>query len=393
MNFNFHKVKKHQKHVKGWSRVLMCVAYMLIFMGWFIVLANGLSMFFASDFSTIAWYSSDGYHQIKIDKGFLIISAFLKIIGSGYCLIRQGNEALKIYKAIVGEYTEAEAGRTNGITMTERKTKQMRHHKCHVKKITVVQLVILFLQCLVIKREATLKIDEYLTSEYEKLPLNATMSHSMSLYETFYGNDSIYEEPYNPIQDSEWDYLMTHANDTFVPQPDQANPDFMPVESTTSEVMPIPSTTADAITDDNDGFTKDAMEEEEKHHHKKQHNKMLDMINKVFDTHDMTETQAKNHFHMIIACGVIIGFIWVCSINIIAQAIYICLVNKALHHQHHLEQHFMGPEAQSPPPAARAAEAIAVVAPEPEIQYVYAPQGQPPMQVSGSVSGQRNFMV
>lgn len=58
--------------------------------------------------------------------------AFASIL-TGYFSLRQGRNTLKIVNPILKEYKDAMSGVTQGISMTERKSKAMGTHKKEIK--------------------------------------------------------------------------------------------------------------------------------------------------------------------------------------------------------------------------------------------------------------------
>jgi len=61
-------------------------------------------------------------HYLKMDQGTLVFFGFVKIVLS--CMFwKQGRATLKIFTPILKEYWDAERGATQGIQMSERKSK------------------------------------------------------------------------------------------------------------------------------------------------------------------------------------------------------------------------------------------------------------------------------
>jgi len=83
--------------------------------------------------SKVLWVDADGSIQFfQLEKGGLFFFALMKIL-TGYFSLRQGRSSLKIAKPILKEYKDAMTGVTQGISMSERKSKAMSAHKSEIK--------------------------------------------------------------------------------------------------------------------------------------------------------------------------------------------------------------------------------------------------------------------
>ena len=89
---------------------------------------------------------------LRFTPGIMYLMIMLKML-SGYLFIRQAKQAFKIFKGIVKEYRNAELGLTNGIQMVNRKSKEIKSHKSFVKKITLAQILIYMVACIMLKNE------------------------------------------------------------------------------------------------------------------------------------------------------------------------------------------------------------------------------------------------
>lgn len=83
-------------------------------------------------------------YTFQFDYDSLKMMCIAKILGA-LLFIYQFKPTLKIFKPILKQYRDAEQGITQGIAMTERVHKKMKAHKCSVKKITVLLIVIILI--------------------------------------------------------------------------------------------------------------------------------------------------------------------------------------------------------------------------------------------------------
>lgn len=139
---------KHQKNLKWWAKVLKYAGFFMIYCGVMTIVCNGLFCLVADSFTDMGWYNADGsYTNFTIDKTGLIFGTVLKIV-YGYFMYRQGKGSVLVYKQLLKEYTDAETGVTQGIAMTERKSKKMIAHSQQVKKITWAYCFVTIVACL-----------------------------------------------------------------------------------------------------------------------------------------------------------------------------------------------------------------------------------------------------
>lgn len=124
--------------------------------------------------------------------------AFFKIIYGGIFELYQGKKALELFKGIYTQYVHAETGRTAGIEMSERKSKQILSHVGFAWKIALAQLLIVFVGCIVLKTEldnvATTFINGIYMNEtsnlnHTKSVSEITLGHSLDLYNAIYGSE------------------------------------------------------------------------------------------------------------------------------------------------------------------------------------------------------------
>jgi len=80
----------------------------------------------------------------QVDQRGLAFFAFVKIL-TGYFSFRQGRGTLDIVKPILKEYKDAEAGITQGIQMSERKSKLAHSHIGEIKKLIIATIFVLII--------------------------------------------------------------------------------------------------------------------------------------------------------------------------------------------------------------------------------------------------------
>jgi hypothetical protein len=215
------EIAANQKKVKCCSKCLTFWAYALLISGAINVVCNVFFIFVLDSFTTIQWYDREGkYQSINMDPGFLFLLALAKIIGGGYLLIRQGKGTLKILKPLLKEYKDAEHGLTNGIPMVERKSEALKEHKKDVKRITLGMIAILFLTVIVIKGQATDKVDAYIIAKYDQKNANSTepFSFSMDLVRTL-SNDKFSSANVDDIWNEAWTTPEMVYNQTYPTMP------------------------------------------------------------------------------------------------------------------------------------------------------------------------------
>ena len=143
----------HQKRVKYCSKFLTVLGHLLNIGGWLTIIFGVFGLFMVDHFSSFSWYENGQIITLKFSPGFMYLLLLLKVISGGYFFVRQAREAFSIFRAIVKEYRDAEHGLTNGIQMVHRKSKVISAHKSFVKKITIAQVCIYMVMCLLMKNE------------------------------------------------------------------------------------------------------------------------------------------------------------------------------------------------------------------------------------------------
>lgn len=117
--------------------------YMFMFAGGANAVCNFIFLFMVDSFTTFGWLDEQGQYQTyTLKPEGLYAAALFKIVG-GILLYMQGKGSLNIYKPLLKEYSEAEAGITQGIVMNERKSKKKVQHLVQVKKITIAMLAMM----------------------------------------------------------------------------------------------------------------------------------------------------------------------------------------------------------------------------------------------------------
>ena len=104
------------------------------------IIGNLLFLVFMDSFTTLGWYDeSNHYHTFSLDQFGLLVFTLVKI---AVCWIfyKQSKEASDIFSPIVQEYFEAQS--TQGIHLTERKTKKMQAYSTKVRKNTKIVIAI-----------------------------------------------------------------------------------------------------------------------------------------------------------------------------------------------------------------------------------------------------------
>lgn len=130
------------------------VAYALHVVGAIHCLVTLPSFFKHERVEIVQWYNSNGTLQsLSLSSAFLTLLAFFKIVYGGIFELYQGSKALELFKGIYQKYVHAESGRTQGIEMKERQSKEIKEHVSVVTKITICQLLIVFVGCGMLKKE------------------------------------------------------------------------------------------------------------------------------------------------------------------------------------------------------------------------------------------------
>mmetsp|Transcript_4776 Transcript_4776/g.8191 ORF Transcript_4776/g.8191 Transcript_4776/m.8191 type:complete len:248 (-) Transcript_4776:380-1123(-) len=134
-------VGRQQKSVKSWSKCLLIYGYVLVGLGAVNIISNLFMMFGVDYVSHIVMYDNHGrFINFQFDQRGLIFFALTKIVG-GLVMIYQGLQQSKTTKPVLLEYKNAEAGVTQGISMTVRASKSYERLIHIVKILTLVQIV------------------------------------------------------------------------------------------------------------------------------------------------------------------------------------------------------------------------------------------------------------
>ena len=80
--------------------------------------------------------------MFKLDQNGLFFFAFVKIL-TGYFSYRQGKGTVDIVNPVLKEYKDAAAGITQGIQMTERKSKKVEAHISEIKKLVIATIFVM----------------------------------------------------------------------------------------------------------------------------------------------------------------------------------------------------------------------------------------------------------
>ena len=98
---------------------------MLIVCGVLNIIANIIAGFAAPAYADISFFDGDGqYINMRLGVSGLFMIAMFKVV-MGYLCYRQGRMTLNLFKPILKDYADAEAGRTHGIAMIRRISKDM----------------------------------------------------------------------------------------------------------------------------------------------------------------------------------------------------------------------------------------------------------------------------
>lgn len=107
----------------------------------------------------------------------MFVFALFKIIGGLLC-IWQGKATKKVFKPILKEYKDAEAGRTQGIMMTERRSKKMQSLKKKIYKITAITFLLGFISIIYTKNFINSMTDQYVEQKYDYINQNNATENS-----------------------------------------------------------------------------------------------------------------------------------------------------------------------------------------------------------------------
>lgn len=119
--------------------------------------------------------------NITIDGNTWFMFAFFKIVVGALTLI-QGKAIHKVFRPIMKEYKDAETGRTQGIMMTERKSKKMLQLKNKIRKLTCFTFLVGFLAICFYKNFQDELIDSWIDQKYEYIAMyNNSMNGTYSV--------------------------------------------------------------------------------------------------------------------------------------------------------------------------------------------------------------------
>jgi hypothetical protein len=141
-----------------------------------------------------------------MDKGGLFFFAVVKIL-VGYFSIRQGRGTLAIVNPVLKEYENAVAGVTQGIQMTERKSKNIEAHISELKKLIIATIFVGIIAMGYAKDWLNTEADQFIDQFYSSMNTTNTTSNSSILdlqYITPFFEDEeepVYEE--EPVQEEE----------------------------------------------------------------------------------------------------------------------------------------------------------------------------------------------
>lgn len=163
------KIVEQQKKVKRGSKCLKWTSYVLLALAWMTVIGN-VWCFLAIDemVPLFPWkvQGSDTVHYFKLDSYGLSVMCLLKA-ASAFFVFKQARWTLNAVKPILKEYSDAESGKTQGIKMTERRSKKFVALKKDVKRLTC-GVIVFILFCVMyaehyLVTEANRWIDQYYT--------------------------------------------------------------------------------------------------------------------------------------------------------------------------------------------------------------------------------------
>jgi len=263
---------------------------------------------------------------------------------SSFFSFKQARWTLNVFKPILKEYADAEAGRTQGIQMTERKTKHMQTLQKQIRKLTCG----MFAFCLV----CTIYCGSWLTDQSDRF--------IQVYYHTQNFPNQTFSDEYFKVEnddDEDWTPYNIFGNDDderFEEEPDYEfnEPHF---NETRSEEelkkfdMMSPQEQEDKIEEEKkfDGLDKPVQQHSKggKHHKgfpKKHHDDLKDFTNWLDQQANLYGAQQT--VRAIIGTLLFFGFIWTCIWIAICQGIYLYCIRQVMKKQTILETRFMGAE-------------------------------------------------
>lgn len=191
----------------------------MLFASWMTLIANTISFFFADKLvPPMNWYdaANDKYHRIKLDSYGIGVMCLLKA-ASSFFSFKQARWTLNVFKPILKEYADAEAGRTQGIQMTERKTKGMKTLQSQIRRLTCGMFVFCLLTTIYCGSWLSSQSDRFIQVYYhtQNFP-NSTFTDEYFKVE----NDDDDWTPYNIFGDDDgqeeddYEFTMPKYNET-----------------------------------------------------------------------------------------------------------------------------------------------------------------------------------
>ena len=326
------KIIQHQKSVKSWGKCFTYFAYFLLVCSWMTLIGNIFCFFIADKLvPPISWYDAvnDKHHRIKLDSYGIGVMCLMKAATSFFSF-KQARWTLNVFKPILKEYADAEAGQTQGIQMTERKTKHMKTLQKQIRKLTCGMFAFCLVSIIYCGSWFADQSDRFIQVYYhtQNFP-NQTFSDEFFKVE----NDEDGWTPYNIFGDDE----------------DQEEDDYEFMEPKVDE------TESD---EELNKYAPQVPEEEQKYggpvpqhprggkHHRgfpKKHKADLKDFTNWLDQ-QANLYGAQQTVRAVIGTMLFFGFIWACVWIAICQGIYLYCIRQVMKKQAILENRFMGAE-------------------------------------------------
>ena len=111
-------------------------------------------IFLAENTEAISFKDKSGETQTTMwHSDFIMFMSICKLVHSGLLFVQQGRHALSTFRDLYNDYKQGEKGTNEGIPMTSRQSKGIKSHVRQVKVITFLQIVTIFIACLLLKGE------------------------------------------------------------------------------------------------------------------------------------------------------------------------------------------------------------------------------------------------
>ena len=138
-------IAHNQKTVRSWGKCLTIFGWIFIVLGVITIVCNVFGFLIIQQMAELKFHDSEG-HLVRFHfrEGGIFILGVFKVL-SGYLMYKQGKMTTNTLKPLMSDYKKAEVGITNGIIMSERKTKNFDVLVHNIKKITIGQIIIIFL--------------------------------------------------------------------------------------------------------------------------------------------------------------------------------------------------------------------------------------------------------